>query len=106
MGDGAAREGVLGMTLGEGLEGSGGPEAVAAEFATLNSSWMAAGFSKSQGTPCLTQFPHFGWISSHYEQGNMGKLALRPNRATGGGRHRHTLIFLILHRLHPALDFL
>lgn len=30
------------------------------------SSSAISGFSKSQGTPCLTQLPHFGWTSSHY----------------------------------------
>jgi hypothetical protein len=29
----------------------------------------AEGSSKSQGTPCLVQFPQMGWASSHCEVG-------------------------------------
>ena len=33
---------------------------------TVRESTMS-GLSKSQRTPCLTQFPHRGWTSSHFE---------------------------------------
>lgn len=70
LGEGTAKDGVFVRMLGEGLEGSAGADGVAAEDAALRSSRTTTGFSKSHGTPCFTQLPHFGWISSHYKRGH------------------------------------
>lgn len=69
MGEGAAKDGVFAMTLGEGLHGEAATDGVGAD-AALERSWRVVGFSKSQGTPCFTQFPHLGCTSSHYEGGH------------------------------------
>ena len=50
----------------EGLSAKLLLEVVGRGVSTTKRESAISGFSKSQRTPCLTQFPHRGWTSSHF----------------------------------------
>lgn len=77
-----------------------------------------SGLPKSQRTPCLAQFPHRGWTSSHYSAMvsrwcflhtflvSCHLAASVPTITSPPRQQTHTLIFRFLHLRQPARDFL